>query len=77
MFGLGSPKKKKAEEFIFDLERDLKTPGERVSLTRKVEERIQQVKNILRSGENKEDFDQIGQLLQAYSALLRVMKRIK
>lgn len=77
MFGLESHKKKKADEFIFDLERDLKTPGERASIKKKIDERIQQVKSILRSGENKEEFDQFGQLLHGYTSLLRVMSRVK
>ncbi len=77
MFGLESPKKKKADEFIFELERDLKTPGERASIKRKIEERIQQIKSILRSGENKEEFDQFGLLLHGYTSLLRVISRVK
>lgn len=77
MFGLESPKKKKSsEEFIFDLEKDLKTPGERISIKKKIDERIQQVKSILRSGENKEEFDQFGVLLHGYSSLLRVISRV-
>jgi len=37
MFGLESPKKKKSsDEFIFDLEKDLKTPAERISIKKKI-----------------------------------------
>lgn len=76
MFGLESGnKKKKSEEFIFDLEKDLKT--DRAKIKKDVEERILQVKNILRSGDNKEEFDQMGVLLHGYTSLLRVISRVK
>lgn len=77
MFGLeGHKKKKQSEEFIFDLERDLKTAKEKAVIKKKVEERIQQVKNTLRSGEDKQEFDQFGVLLHGYASLLRVISRV-
>lgn len=77
MFGLESHKKKKTEEFIFDLEHDLKNPGDRSKIKKKAEERIQEVKNVLRSGENKDEFDRLGVLLHGYTSLLRVISRVK
>lgn len=77
MFGLDSgKKKKKAEEFVFDLEIDLKTPGERVKIKQKIEGRVQEIKRILRSGENKDEFDRLGLLLHGYTSFLRVIARI-
>lgn len=76
MFGLeNQKKKKKAEEFIFDLEKDLKTDKTHKELKRKVEDRIQKIKEVLRGGEEKEDFDKFGALLHGYTSLLKVMAR--
>jgi hypothetical protein len=76
MFGLeGHKKKKNNEEFVFDLEHDLKIPEKRLAIKKKVEERLQQVKDILRSGENKEEFDQCGVMLHGYASLLKIISR--
>jgi hypothetical protein len=76
MFGLEDhKKKKKAEEFVFDLEKELKNPQKRQSIKKDVEARIQQIKNVLRSGEDKGEFDQFGILLHGYTSLLRVIGR--
>ena len=75
MFGLEDQKKKKADDFIFELEKELKNSKKHQELKKRVESRIQQVKEILRSGENKEEFDQFGQLLHGYTSLLKVMAR--
>jgi helix-turn-helix protein len=76
MFGLESQKKKKkVEEFVFDLEKDLKVARKQKQLKKQVEAKIQQVKEILRSGENKEEFDQFGVILHGYTSLLKVMSR--
>lgn len=76
MFGLENQKKKKqAEEFIFDLEKDLKNAKKHKELKAKVEDRIQEIKEVLRSGENKDEFDKFGALLHGYTSLLKVMAR--
>lgn len=76
MFGLEDHKKKKqSEEFVFDLEKDLKNPQKRQAIKKDIEERIQQVKSVLRSGEDKGEFDQFGILLHGYTSLLRVIER--
>ena len=76
MFGLESQKKKKPiEEFVFELEKELKNPKKHKELRQKVEERIQKIKDTLRSGENTEEFDRFGLLLQGYTSLLKVMSR--
>jgi hypothetical protein len=76
MFGLENHKKKKQEEFFFELEIELKARSKYNELKKKVEDRVQRVKGILRSGEAKEDFDQFGTLLQGYTSLQKVMSRI-
>jgi hypothetical protein len=44
-------------------------------LKSKVEDRIQAIKEVLRSGENKDEFDKFGALLHGYTSLLKVMAR--
>lgn len=76
MFGLEDQKKKKnTEEFIFDLEKELKISKKHKEIKKKVEDRIQKIKETLRSGENKEEFDKFGILLHGYTSLLKVMAR--
>lgn len=75
MFGLEDQKKKKADDFIFELEKDLKVGKKNQDLKKRIEDRIQKIKEILRSGENKEEFDQFGLLLHGYTSLLKVMAR--
>ncbi len=76
MFGLENQKKKKQDEFFFDLEVELRARPKFNELKRKVEDRIHRVKGILRSGEAKEEFDQFGSLLQGYTSVQKVMSRI-
>ncbi len=75
MFGLEDKKKKKLEEFVFDLEKELKIAKKHQEIKAKVEQRIQEIKRILRSGEEKEEFDDFGVLLHGYTSLLKVMSR--
>lgn len=78
MFGLEKQKKKtKLEEFVFDLEKDLKTSKKYKEIKKKVEERIQKIKESLRTGEDKEEFDKYGALLHGYTSLLKVITRFK
>jgi flagellar motor component MotA len=75
MFGLEDQKKKKLEPFVFDLEKELKDNKKHKEIKQKVENRIQRIKEHLKSGENKEEFDQFGILLHGYTSLLKVMAR--
>ncbi len=75
MFGLEDQKKKKAEDFVFELEKDLKIAKRHQEFKRRIENRIQRIKEILRGGENKDEFDQFGVLLHGYTSLLKVMSR--
>lgn len=75
MFGLEDQKKKKADDFVFELESELKNSKKHQDLKKRVENRIQKIKETLRSGENKEEFDQFGLLLHGYTSLLKVMAR--
>lgn len=77
MFGLeGQKKKKPVEEFVFELEKELKDPQKYRELRQRMEERIQKIKKALQTGEDQEEFDRFGLLLQGYNALLKVMSRL-
>lgn len=75
MFGMEDQKKKKAMEFVFELEKEFKNAKLHKAFKEKIEKRIQAIKEVLRSGENKEEFDGYGVLLHGYTALLKVMSR--
>lgn len=77
MFGLeGQKKKKPTEEFVFDLEKELKDPQKYKDLQQRVEGRIQSIKEVLRSGSSDdEEFERFGLLLLGYHALFKVMPR--
>lgn len=77
MFGLEDQnKKKKAEPFIFDLEKELGEAKSRNAIRTKTEKAIQEIKELLRNGEDKEEFDKLGILLQGYNSLLKVISRV-
>lgn len=77
MFGLESQKKKKpSNEFVFELEEELKDPTKHKQIKQKVEQRLQKIKDFLRTGgENQEEFDRFGFLLHGYNSVLKVMSR--
>jgi len=74
MYGL---EKKQKGAFEFDLEQDLKKdPNKAKQLLKKVEERIQEIKGILRQGAESADFDNYGVLLHGYAALQKILTRV-
>lgn len=76
MFGLEGQKKKKAnEEFVFELEKELKNPVKHKMIKQKVEEKLQKIKEVLRAGDDQNKFDRYGLLLHGYNSLLKVMSR--
>lgn len=77
MFGLEDQnKKKKAAPFVFDLEKELSESKSRNVIKAKVENAIQKIKELLRNGEDKEEFDHLGVVLQGYNSLLKVISRV-
>lgn len=76
MFGLEKQKKKKTEEFIFELEKELKSYQTHQDYKKRVEEKIQDIRVVLRKGDNKDEFDKFGVLLHGYTSLLKVMSRL-
>jgi len=77
MFGLeGQKKKKRGDEFVFDLEAELKSDRKRSEIKRKIEDKVQKIKGILTTGDNKEGFDAFGILLHGYASLQKVISRV-
>lgn len=74
MFGL---EKKPQAPFEFDLEQELKKdPARKQKILKEVEEKIQEIKNVLRQGAGSADFDNYGILLHGYAALQKVLNKI-
>ena len=74
MFGL---EKKGKTLFEFDLEKQLKeSPVKVKELLKTVEEKIGEIKHLLRQGSAAQDFDNLGILLHGYAGLQRVLTRI-
>lgn len=74
MFGL---EKQGRELFEFDLEKELKaSPAKIKELLKTIEERINEIKGLLRQGTQSKDFDELGVVLHGYAALQRVLHRI-
>lgn len=78
MFGLENQKKgkKSSQEFVFELEKEFKDLKQRQVLLKRIDERIQQIKEVLRSGENKDKFDHYSVLLYGYAGLQKVLSRL-
>jgi hypothetical protein len=73
MFGL---EKKPSERFAFDLEKELKEkPSRGKEILENVEQKIHEIKKLLREGTNEKDFDKLGILLHGYASLQKVLKK--
>ena len=75
MFGMEKQKSKAKEPFLFDLEKELKEAAKRKEFASRIESRIAKIKESLRKGNNKEEFDHLGVLLNGYHALTIVLGR--
>lgn len=74
MYGLEKEDKGK---FKFDLEKEIAAkPARGKEILGKVEKRLQEIKASLREGAKDKDFDKLGILLNGYSALQKVLKKI-
>jgi hypothetical protein len=74
MYGL---EKKPGEKFVFDLEKEIQeSPLRGKEILETAEKRIHEIKKQLREGANEKEFDQLGVLLNGYSALQRVLRKV-
>lgn len=76
MFGMEKQKKKGAAPFLFDLEKELKDPDKQREYAKRIEERVGKIKEFLRKGSKKEEYDYLGLLLNGYHALAVVLGRV-
>ena len=75
MFGLEKEPKKK---FAFDLEKEIKErPSRGKEIIENVQQKIQEIKNLLREGSNEKEFDRLGVLLHGYISLQKVLGKVK
>lgn len=75
MFGLSDNKKKKAEPFVFELEKELKDPAKYKEIVSLLNDRMQKIKGVLREGIDQESLDQLGMIMQGYDAIFKVVAR--
>lgn len=76
MFDLNKQKKKSViPDYEFDVEKDCRDPSKQKALKEQINTRVQQLKNALRQGDDKNFFDQAQTLLHGYLALEKVLKR--
>jgi hypothetical protein len=74
MFGMESKKKAKAI-FQFDLEKELEEKPKQKEYAKRIEKRVLKIKDLLRTGSKKEEFNKLGVLLNGYHALAIVLGR--
>jgi len=74
MFGM-EKKPKEGKTFTFDLEKEIKNMDRQKELATRIGDRIQKIKDLLHKGSKKEEFDQLGVLLNGYHALAIVLGR--
>lgn len=75
MYGM---EKQPQEKFAFDLEKEiLEKPARGKQILEVVEKRINGIKKRLREGASEKEFDQLGILLHGYTALQKVLKKIR
>jgi hypothetical protein len=76
MFGMEKQKKKGPEQsFQFDLELELKDKDKAREYAKRIEDRVNKIKELLRKGSKKEEYDHLGVLLNGYHALAVVLGR--
>ena len=77
MFGMDQKKdKKKGAAFEFDIEKELATREKQKEYVQRIQTKINTIKQLLRAGDKKENFEQLGVLLNAYLALSVVLGKV-
>ena len=74
MFGL-EKQDSESVDFSYDLEKDLRDPKKQKQIKEEIEARISGLKELLRNGEDKENFNKLGALLHGYISMKKVMER--
>lgn len=74
MYGL---EKKGREKFAFDLEKEIQAnPKRRKEILEQAQERIHELKSLLQKGSSEKEQDKLAILLQGYTALQKVLKKV-
>lgn len=78
MFGLNKGKKGNEDKpfFQFPLEKDIDSPEKVKDMMEAAEKKILTIKKCIKEGAKPEDFEKLGTLLHAYSALLKIFNQI-
>jgi hypothetical protein len=78
MFGLNKNKKDKSSKpfFKFPLETDLEDEDKLKVMMENAEAQILALKKTIKDGASPEEYEKIGTLLHAYSALLKILNRV-
>jgi len=72
---MGDKKKKDKEVFLFDVEKELQNKDKQVEYAKRIEKKVLYIKDLLRKGSKKDEFDHLGVLLNGYHALAVVLGR--
>jgi len=78
VFGMEKQQQKKKEKpklFEFDIEKELKDSSKSKEYATRIQQRVTKIKELLRKGSRKEDFDSLGILLNGYHALAITLGR--
>ena len=75
MFGMEKKKGGKTQPFLFDVEKELLDPVKQKEYAKRIEDKIHRIKELLRKGIKKEEFDHLGVLLNGYHAMAVVLGR--
>jgi len=75
MFGMEEKDKKGKNGFLFDVEKELQNKDNQKKYADNIQKRITHIKELLRTGSDKEAFNHLGVLLNGYHALAVVLGR--
>lgn len=76
MFGMeNQTKSTKPKSFQYEFEKDLQDPSKSKEILQFVDSRLVQLKNHIRQGSDKENFDKLNAILQGYVSLKRVLSK--
>ena len=76
MFGMEKQKKSNSGKMEFDLEKESKDPQKLRAMRERVETRTQQLKQDMRAGTTRQQFDTTKVLLEGYVAASKVLDRL-
>jgi len=78
MFGLNSDKKGKGQKplFKFPLETDLEDEKKCKKMMEHTEKQILDIKKQIKEGASSDEYEHLGTLLHAYSALLKIINKL-